>query len=126
VNLLVLADEAVDVDRVRAALPDETGLEGARVLVVAPALNASTLAFWVSDSDEAIADAAEVQERSVAALEQSGARVAGEVGESEPLLALRDALATFAADLVLLLFGDEELEREAREQLDVRVVRAGR
>jgi hypothetical protein len=40
------------------------------------------------------------------------------------LLALQDALATFQADLVLLLTGDDELERQAREALDVRVVRA--
>ncbi len=51
-------------------------------------------------------------------------RAAGEVGESEPLLALRDALATFPADLVLLLSGDDELERQARNELDVRVIRA--
>jgi broad specificity polyphosphatase/5'/3'-nucleotidase SurE len=123
-HLLVLADEPVDAARVRAALPDEADLEGARVLVVAPARNQSRLAFWVSDSDEAIADAREVEEESVAALAQTdAAAVAGEVGESEPMLALRDALATFPADLVLLLTGDDELEAQAREALDVRVVR---
>jgi hypothetical protein len=77
----------------------------------------------MSDSDEAIADARETQERSVAELRAEGVRAAGEVGESEPMLALQDALATFPADLVLLLSGDDELEREARETLDVRVVR---
>jgi hypothetical protein len=124
-HLLVLADEPVDVARVRAALPGEADLEGARVLVVTPARNQSRLAFWVSDSDEAIADAQEVEEASVAALAQTdAAAVAGEVGESEPLLALRDALVTFPADLVLLLSGDDELEAQAREALDVRVVRA--
>jgi hypothetical protein len=77
----------------------------------------------MSDSDEAIADAKETEERSVAELQSEGVRAAGEVGESEPLLALQDALATFQADLVLLLTGDDELERQARETLDVRVVR---
>jgi hypothetical protein len=123
-QLLVLADEPVDAARVRAALPDESGLDDARVLVVTPARNESTLAFWMSDSDEAIADATATQERSVDALRSEGVRAAGEVGESEPLLALQDALATFDADLVLLLSSDDELERRAREELGVRVVRA--
>jgi hypothetical protein len=123
-HLLVLADGPVDAARVRAALPDEPDLEGARVLVVAPARNQSKLAFWVSDSDEAIADAQAVEEETIATIEDAGAAVvAGEVGESEPLLALRDALVTFPADLVLLLTGDDELERRAREELDVRVQR---
>jgi hypothetical protein len=123
-QLLVLADEPVDAARVRAALPDESGLDNARVLVVTPARNEWRLAFWMSDSDEAIADAKETEERSVAELRSEGVRAAGEVGESEPLLALQDALATFQADLVLLLTGDDELERQAGETLDVRVVRA--
>jgi broad specificity polyphosphatase/5'/3'-nucleotidase SurE len=123
-HLLVLADEPVDAARVRAALPDEADLEGARVLVVAPARNQSTLAFWVSDSDEAIADAQAVKDEAIAAIEGTSADVvAGEVGESEPLLALHDALATFPADLVLLLTGDDELEQQARDQLGVRVQR---
>jgi hypothetical protein len=122
-QLLVFADEPVDAARVRAALPDESGLDDARVLVVTPARNESRLAFWMSDSDEAIADAKATEERSVAELRSEGVRAAGEVGESEPLLALQDALATFQADLVLLLSGDDELERQARETLDVRVVR---
>jgi len=122
-QLLVVADDPVDAARVRAALPGEAGLDDARVLVVTPARNDSRLAFWMSDSDEAIAEARETQEQSVSALQAEGVRAAGEVGESEPMLALHDALATFPADLVLLLTGDDELERQARDALDVRVVR---
>ena len=122
-KLLVLADEPVSAARVRAALPDEGGLDDAEVLVVAPARNQSRLAFWMSDSDEAIADAHEIEAGGVEALRAEGVRAGGEVGESEPLLALHDALATFPADLVLLIGGDEELERRAVAELDVRVVR---
>jgi hypothetical protein len=53
VRLLVLATEPVDADRVRRALPDDD-LENAEVLVVSPAVNESAVAFWMSDSDEAI------------------------------------------------------------------------
>jgi broad specificity polyphosphatase/5'/3'-nucleotidase SurE len=123
-RVLVLADEPVDAARLRAALPGEADLDDAEVLVVAPALNQSRVAFWMSDSDEAIAEARETEERSVEALRSEGVRAGGEVGESEPLLALQDALATFPADLVLLLVGDEQLEREATERFDARVLRA--
>lgn len=123
-KVLVLADDPVDAARVRAALPGED-VAGAEVLVVAPARNQSRLAFWMSDSDEAIAEARETEERSVEALRSEGIRAGGEVGESEPLLALHDALATFPADVVVLMTGTEDFAREARAALeDVRVVRA--
>jgi hypothetical protein len=77
----------------------------------------------MSDTDEARAEAHAAQESSVESLRSAGARAAGEVGDSDPLLALQDALATFDADLVLLLTGDEALERQAAERFGVRVVR---
>ena len=72
-RLLVLATEPVDADRVRAALPDDD-LSGAEVLVVSPAVNESAVAFWMSDSDEAIADARSTAERTAADLGEGGAR----------------------------------------------------
>ena len=73
------------------------------MLVVSPATNASPLAFWVSDSDAAIAEADAAQEESVERLEEAGVDAAGDTGESEPAVALEDALATFPADRVLVL-----------------------
>ena len=64
-RLLVLATEPVDAERVRGALPDDD-LEGSEVLVVSPAVNESAVAFWMSDSDEAI-DEAESTARKTAA-----------------------------------------------------------
>lgn len=125
-RLLVLADEPVDAAHVRAALPGEQDLEGAEVLVVEPVVSRSRVAFWMSDTDEAADEAREAEERSVESLRSAGARAAGEVGDSDPLLALQDALATFDADLVLLLTGDEALERQAAERFGVRVVLARR
>jgi len=122
-RLLVLADEPVDADGVRAALPAEPGLDDAHVLVVTPARNASTLAFWMSDSDAAIDEARAVEERTVDALRAEGVRARGEVGESEPMLALTDAVATFAPDLILLLTGDDAFADDARGRFAPRVVR---
>jgi len=122
-KLLVLADEPVDADGVRAALPSQPGLDDARVLVVTPARNASTLAFWMSDSDEAIGEARDVEEETVAALRAEGVQARGEVGESEPMLALTDAVNTFDPDLILLLSGDDDFAADARGRFGARVVR---
>lgn len=109
-KLLVLATEAMDADRLRAALPDDD-LDGAEVLVVSPAVNESPVAFWMSDSDEAIADASSTAERTAAELREGGARARATTGESEPLLALQDALATFQADRVVVFVRGEDAAR---------------
>src|SRR3954447_13544184 len=110
VKLLVLATEPVDAERVRGALPDDD-LEGAEVLVVSPAVNESAVAFWMSDSDEAIAEAESSAERTAAGLRERGANARSTTGESEPLLALQDALATFDADRVVVFVRDEDAAR---------------
>jgi hypothetical protein len=110
VRLLVLATDPVSADDVRSALPGED-LEGAEVLVVSPAVNESPVAFWVSDSDEAIAEAESTAEQTAAALSDSGARARATAGESEPLLALQDALATYQADHVLVFVRDDDRAR---------------
>ncbi len=127
-KVLVLTPEPVDAQMVRGTLGDEA--EGAEVLVVSPALNDSPVAFWVSDSDEAIAKADEVAQETVERLEESGIDASGDTGESEPLQALEDALATFPADRILVFVhpGDEEAYREeklaeARERFGVPVLR---
>lgn len=116
-KLLVLTTEPVAAADVRAALPD-TELDGAEVLVVSPAVNESAIAFWVSDSDEAIAEAQSNAESTAAALRAQGARARSTTGESEPLLALQDALATYPADrVVVFVRGDEEQTRYREDDI---------
>jgi hypothetical protein len=112
VKLLVLTPEPVDADALRAAVGDDA--DGAEVLVVSPATNESKLAFWVSDPDQAIAEADAAKEETVERLEEAGIDAAGDTGESEPALALQDALATFAADRIVI-FSHPEGERDYRE-----------
>ena len=100
-KLLVVTPEPVDAPFLRKVLGEEIG--GAEVLVVSPATNQSKLAFWVSDPDEAIAHAEAAQEETVERLEESGIDAAGDTGESEPAVAIQDALATFAADRIVIL-----------------------
>jgi hypothetical protein len=111
-KLLVLTPEPIDADVLRATLGDE--VEGAEVLVVSPATNRSKLAFWVSDPDQAIAEAETAEEETVERLEEEGIDAAGDTGESEPAVALQDALATFPADRIVV-FSHPEGERDYRE-----------
>ena len=100
-KLLVVTPEPVDAGLLRNALGDE--VRGAEVLVISPATNRSKVAFWVSDSDEAIEEAEHAQEESVERLEEEGVDAAGDTGDSEPAVAIEDALATFRADRIVLV-----------------------
>ena len=102
--------------------------EAAEVLVVAPALN-SPLRFWTSDSDEAIARAEEVAQESAERMEEEGVDAVGDTGESDPLLALQDALQTFDADEIVLFthpegqrnWGEEGVVEEAERRFELPV-----
>ena len=111
-KVVVLTSEPVNADLLQAALGDDA--REAEVMVVAPALHDSPVRFWASDSDEAIARAQEVQEESVERLEEEGVDAAGDTGESEPAVAIQDALATFAADRIVI-FSHPEGDRDYRE-----------
>jgi hypothetical protein len=110
-KLLVLAPHAVDAAAVRSALPGDD-LEGAEVLVVSPAIQQSGLRFWMSDSDEAIEEAEGAAAQTAAALEGDADSVRTTTGESEPLLALQDALATFPADRIVVFRGESDDYKE--------------
>ena len=111
-KLLVLTPEPVDAALLRNVLGDE--IEGAEVLVISPATNQSKVAFWVSDSDDAIAEADAAQEETVERLEEEGVDAAGDTGESEPAVAIQDALATFKADRIVV-FSHPDGDRDYRE-----------
>jgi nucleotide-binding universal stress UspA family protein len=111
-KLLVVTPEPVDAAMLRSTLGEE--VEGAEVLVVSPATIQSRVAFWVSDTDEAIHEAEQAQEETVERLEEQGIDAAGDTGESEPAVAIEDALATFAADRIVI-FSHPGGDRDYRE-----------
>ncbi|HYM58623.1 MAG TPA: hypothetical protein VES79_11735 [Solirubrobacteraceae bacterium] len=115
-KLLVLTPEPVDANLLRSVLGDE--VEGAEVLVVSPASNQSAVAFWVSDTDEAIEEAETAQVETVERLEEAGVDAAGDTGESEPSVAIQDALATFPAHRIVI-FSHPEGDRDYREDEDL-------
>jgi hypothetical protein len=71
------------------------------VLVVTPALN-SPLRTWTSDEDGARAAAQERLDASLRRLRSLGVQARGEIGDSDPLQAIEDALRTFGADEIIL------------------------
>ena len=111
-KLLVLTPEPIDAALLRSAV--DADIEGAEVLVISPASNQSEIAFWVSDSDEAIDEAETAQNETVERLEEEGIDAAGGTGEGELALAIQDALATFKADRIVI-FSHPEGDRDYRE-----------
>jgi len=112
-KLLVLTAEPISADVLREAAGDEA--DDAEVMVVSPALTDSPLRFWVSDADAAIEHAESTVEETVERLDEEGVDAVGDTGESDPMQALEDALATFDADRVVV-FTHPEAERDYLEE----------
>ncbi len=100
-RILVVANETVGGTPLRDVIHERSEGVSEDVLVVAPALN-SPIRHWASDDDRARAEAEQRLEDSLAALRKSGINVHGEVGDSEPLQAIEDALRTFGADEIII------------------------
>ena len=113
-KILALVSEPISADTLRSALGE--GAEQAEVKVVAPALDSRTR-FWTSDNDEAIARADQVQQESVEQLSGEGIDASGDTGETDPLLALQDALATFEAEEIVIVTRPEGDQNWAEEDL---------
>ena len=111
-KLLVVTPEPIDAAFLRETLGDD--VRGAEVLVLSPATNQSKLAFWVSDPDDAIAEADDRARPTRRAPGGGGHRRRRPVGESDPAQAIDDALATFAADRIVI-FSHPEGDRDYRE-----------
>jgi len=112
-KLLVLTAEPISADVLPEAAGDEA--DDAEVMVVSPALTDSPLRFWVSDADAAIEHAESTVEETVERLDEEGVDAVGDTGESDPMQALEDALATFDADRVVV-FTHPEAERDYLEE----------
>jgi hypothetical protein len=113
-KILALVAEPISGDALKSALGE--GVGQAEVMVVAPALD-SKVRFWTSDSDEAIARADEVQQETVERMAEDGVDAVGDTGESDPLLALEDALATFPAEEIVIVTHPDDERNWAEEDL---------
>ena len=126
-KILAVTSEPASPEALREALGAEVP-EDAEVLVVAPALN-TRLRFLMSDPDAAIDRAEAVAEETAERLGEEGIDAAGDSGESDPILAIQDALVGFPADRIVLFVHpggkrnwlEEGVVEGARERFDVPV-----
>jgi hypothetical protein len=123
-KILAVVAEPVSADALKSLIGAQES-QDAEVMIVAPALQ-SKRRFLLSDPDPAIERAEQVQEETVERLGEEGVDAAGDTGESDPLLAIQDALQTFDADEIVLFThpeGDqnwleEGLVEEANERFE--------
>ena len=129
-KLLVVATAPVEPGPLQDAVREHVGDE-AEIRVVAPAADVSPLQWLASDEDEAREKAAVVATEAAESVEPEAARTEAEVGDTDPVQAIEDALRTFPADEVLVVTRPEDdaswLEQdsaeEARERFGVPVTR---
>lgn len=122
-RLIVLTPEPISADQLRSALPAGVQPEDAEVMVVAPALHEDALHFWMSDADQAIDRAQAVGRESLERLGAAGVSASADTGESDLMVAVEDALASFQADRIIV-FNHPPDQKRYREGVDEDELRA--
>jgi hypothetical protein len=126
-RLLVIANETVQGEELRKEIGDRCRDRRCEVMVVTPALASSRTSHWTSDIDEAIELARQRMELSLIEIKQLGLKAKGEIGDSDPNIAIEDALRVFPADEILISTHPPDRSRwlehgvvdKAREQIDL-------
>jgi hypothetical protein len=129
-KLLVVATAPVEAGPLREAVRSHSG-DDTEIRIVAPAADISPLRWLASDEDAARAEAAGVADRAADAVEPEAERVEAQVGDTDPVQAIEDALRTFPADEVLVVthrddeagWLEQDSAEEARERFGVPVTR---
>jgi len=129
-RLLVVATTALEPGPLREAVREHAGGE-AEIRVVAPASDVSPLRWLASDEDAARDKAAEVAAEIAQTVEPETGHTEAEVGDTDPVQAIEDALRTFPADEVIFItrrddaagWLEQDSAEEARERFGVPVTR---
>jgi len=128
-RLLVVANETVGGEALREEIRNRCRGHDGEILVITPALVASRAAHWASDVDEAIELARQRMELSLIEIERLGLKARGEIGDSDPNVAIEDALRVFPADEIVISTHPPQRSRwlehgvveRAREEIDLPV-----
>ncbi|HEX2096956.1 MAG TPA: hypothetical protein VHF50_06255 [Solirubrobacterales bacterium] len=128
-RVLIVADEAVAGEELRQSVIDHLEGEPTSVFVVAPALVKSGFKHTMGDVDGAIGPAQERLERTLEELRRAGIDADGEVGDSDPMVAISDEILKFHPDQILLVahggkesaFAERGLLEQAQRDLDLPV-----
>jgi hypothetical protein len=126
-RLLVVANETVQGEALLNEIRDRCHDRRCEVMVVTPALASSRTSHWTSDIDEAIELARQRMELSLIEIKQLGLKAKGEIGDSDPNMAIEDALRVFPADEILISTHPPDRSRwlehgvvdKARERIDL-------
>jgi hypothetical protein len=126
-RLLVVANETVQGAALLKEIGDRCRDRRCEVMVVTPALAASRASHWASDIDEAIELARQRMELSLIEIKRLGLRARGEIGDSDPNVAIEDALRVFPADEIVISTHPPDRSRwlehgvvdKARERIDL-------
>jgi hypothetical protein len=129
-RILVVANEAVAGAELRDSLVGHLGDRNGSVFVVAPALVHSGLKHTLGDVDDAIEPARERLRRTLAELHRAGIEATGEVGDSDPMVAIGDEIQKLHPDRVLVVahrdeegdFAERGLLEQAQRDLDLPVL----
>jgi hypothetical protein len=101
-RILVVANQTVGGKALLREIENRSRGGDSEILVVTPALASSRAAHWSSDVDEAIELARQRLELSLQAIQEAGLSARGQVGDSEPNVAIEDALRQFPADEIVI------------------------
>jgi hypothetical protein len=126
-RLLVVANETVQGAELLGEIRERCRDRRSEVMVVTPALAASRADHWASDIDVAIEIARQRMELSLIEIRELGLKAKGEIGDSDPNMAIEDALRVFAADEIVISTHPPERSRwlehgvvdKARERIDL-------
>jgi hypothetical protein len=126
---LVVANEAVSGRELRGGLLEQLGDRVGEVFVVAPAMTESGLKYMLGDVDGAIEPAEKRLHRTLEELRAAGIEADGEVGDSDPLLAIQDEVVKFHPDRIVVVghrdeegaFAEKGLLEQAERDLDLPV-----
>jgi hypothetical protein len=100
-RILVIANETVEGETLHSMIARKAEGYRSNVLVVAPA-QPSALQHLASDDDPSRGAARERVDASLKRLRESGISARGQVGDSDPLQSIEDALRTFGPDEIII------------------------
>ena len=116
-RLLVVTTGPIDEPLLREQVQRHAGDADAEVRIVAPVAKVSPLKWLTNEEDAARAQAEDVAGQASEAVGEEAAVVDADVGDTDPVQAIEDALRTFPADELILVTppGEEAnwLEKDA-------------
>lgn len=128
-RLLVVANETVGGEALLAEIRERCHGRDCEILLITPALVGSRASHWASDLDEGIELARQRMELSLIEVDRLGLKAKGEIGDSDPNVAIEDALRVFPADEIVISTHPPERSRwlehgvvdRAREEIELPV-----